>query len=180
MSAASSETMPVRNFASSPIAAALAACVGMQRIQAIDAQGLGAVGQSLSLPAFCVARGRATRRCGQPLSRGVSLRNVATSAGAAETQFRTACAVVSSSRMRSPRAVSCTCTSRRSCVAAGARDQALLHQAVDQLDRAVMLDLQALGKIGDARLFLIRLAFDGQHELMMLRLDAGFGALLLR
>ena len=38
-------------------------------------------------------------------------------------------------------------------LSAGARDQAFLDQTIDQFDRAVMLDLQALGEIGDARRF---------------------------
>jgi hypothetical protein len=55
---------------------------------------------------------------------------------------------------------------------ARARDQSFLPQPINQLDRAVVLDLQALGKICDARLFPWGLALNGQHNLVVLRLDA--------
>src|SRR5579871_3949509 len=56
--------------------------------------------------------------------------------------------------------------------AATTRDQALPHQPVHQFDSAVMLYLQALGEVHDARLFMTGFALDGEHQLMLLRLDA--------
>ena len=113
-------------------------------------------------PCSCAVRGRGEAIVALALVRGVSLRSAATSAGAADRNSARMC-TVSSSRMRSPRGGELHMHLAPVLVAAGARDQALLHQPVHQLDRAVMLDLQALGKIGDARLFAVRLALDGQH-----------------
>jgi len=54
---------------------------------------------------------------------------------------------------------------------AGAANQRSLLQAVDQLHRAVVLDLQALCQLGNARPMRPSRGFHRQHELMMLRLD---------
>jgi len=57
---------------------------------------------------------------------------------------------------------------------ARAADQTLSRQPVYQFDGTVMAKLKALGEIGNAGLLAGRLAFDRQHELVVLRLDPDF------
>jgi len=47
-------------------------------------------------------------------------------------------------------------------------------QAVNQLHSAVMLDLKSFGDFADGGRNSLRHAFDGEHKLMLLWLDAGF------
>jgi hypothetical protein len=52
-------------------------------------------------------------------------------------------------------------------------------EAVDQFDGTVMPDLQPLGELGDTGTRSPRQAFEGQHQLMLLRLEAGLASRLL-
>ena len=63
--------------------------------------------------------------------------------------------------------------------AAVALDQVFFLQAADQLHRAVMLNLQALSEIGNAGAIAAACPAYGQHELMVLRLDARLAGCLL-
>ena len=53
-----------------------------------------------------------------------------------------------------------------------ADDGAVIGQAIDQLDRAVMTNLKAIGEFGNGRELSRRQAFDREEELMLLRLDS--------
>ncbi len=53
-------------------------------------------------------------------------------------------------------------------------DQVLFLEAAYQLDRAVMLNLQAFSEIGNPGAIFTAGSPYGQHELMVLRLDPGF------
>jgi hypothetical protein len=57
--------------------------------------------------------------------------------------------------------------------AAAAGDEAFAGQTVEQFDSAVVLNLQALSQVADARLLADRLSLDGKHDLILLWLDAG-------
>ncbi len=46
-------------------------------------------------------------------------------------------------------------------------------QAVDQLDRAVVLNLHAVGQFPNARTYSLGYAFDGQHKLILPALQTG-------
>jgi len=56
---------------------------------------------------------------------------------------------------------------------AEANQKTAFHQPVDQLDRAVMAELQPLGEGADSRRSAARQAFQSEQQLMLLRLDAG-------
>ena len=56
--------------------------------------------------------------------------------------------------------------------AAAAANQRPFLQPVDQLDRAVMLNLQALRQVGNACSLFRAYRLGGQHELMLLRLNS--------
>ena len=49
-----------------------------------------------------------------------------------------------------------------------ALDKPLAHRPANQLDRAVMLQLQPLGEIANRRACSLRKAFQGKHQLMLL------------
>lgn len=51
-------------------------------------------------------------------------------------------------------------------------DEIFFFEAAYQLDCAVMLNLQALGEVGNTRAVAASGAAQGQHKLMVLRLDA--------
>ncbi len=52
------------------------------------------------------------------------------------------------------------------------RDKSLAHRPVNQLDRAVMLQLQPLREIADRRAFPLREALQGEHQLVLLRFQS--------
>jgi len=51
-----------------------------------------------------------------------------------------------------------------------ARDESLLAGAIEQLDQAVMFELQALGEVADGRSHARRQSFKSYQKLIMLRL----------
>jgi len=57
--------------------------------------------------------------------------------------------------------------------------QPLFHQPVDELNRAVMLDLQPLGQLADRGAGPVREPLQSQHQLVVLRFDTGLAGRLL-
>ena len=55
---------------------------------------------------------------------------------------------------------------------AGAYNETALNEAINQFDRAMMLDLQAFGQLTDGGLAPARQAFQGEQQLVLLRLKA--------
>lgn len=58
--------------------------------------------------------------------------------------------------------------------AAAAPDKAARFEAVEQLDGAVMAELETFGEIADGDFLVRRRALRGEHELVLLRLESGF------
>ena len=50
-------------------------------------------------------------------------------------------------------------------------DKPLTHRPINQLNRAVMLQLEPLGEVADRGAFSFGEAFQGEHQLMLLRLQ---------
>jgi hypothetical protein len=57
-------------------------------------------------------------------------------------------------------------------VVADALDEAVLRQAIDEADGAVMADEQMLGQLSDGRAVPVRKSSDGEQDLVLLRLEA--------
>lgn len=81
------------------------------------------------------------------------------------------CSTDKSRRIRSPSGVSRTSTSRRFVRTRFPHDPSSLHQAIDQIHGAVMLDLQTSSEFADRRDLSFGQAFDRQQKLVLLRLD---------
>jgi hypothetical protein len=64
-------------------------------------------------------------------------------------------------------------------VSAGLLDEAPLHQPVHQFDGAMVLELKALGQIGDGRPWVAAHTLHREHQLMVLRLDSGLPGRIL-
>jgi hypothetical protein len=63
--------------------------------------------------------------------------------------------------------------------AADAANQTSRFEAVEQLDEAVMLQMETLGEVADRGLAIGRSALDGEEQLVVLRLETGGASGLL-